>query len=809
MKRFFWGCCKISDRKEKHIRPWELHRRVVLHFLNNPSLRSPRLCEMRPAPPRATLRGLYLLSVSLQSIPECRVTPPGVGAANGQPQRIPASDDHHEFLASRDRRVQQVPLQEHVVLRMQRQDDARVFAPLALVHGEGVRECQFIECLELVIDGPIFIVDGEDLVDAVEFHDDALVAIEDVPVVVVFELDHTVSHGESPSEAFNPRLLGLRIDGGLKFAVELMSPQTRAVHRHQDLDITARIEPESTRDTMCHEFADQIGDLIGLIGSNEIKVGKTRIRMFQWRLMAGVDGVSGGDDATLLRLTEDGRQAYDGNRLRRNEVGQDASRADRRKLVDVADEDEAGVRGDGSQERSGQADIEHRGFVEDEKVSLQWVLGTSAKTAILRGELQKSVDCLRRAAGRFLESFGGTTCGSRQNTRLAFGREDLDDAAHDRRLSDAGAPRDDEHLLRDGLAYRFDLLIGECNAEPFLDPWKRSFDSNPLERMLRCLLQPVDLMGDRPLGSMQSRQPQGDFIVESVLDQALLFEQPFQCGFDDGLGDFGELFDLLDEDGARQSAVSVVGGLLQDMQRGGLGALNGMGIDPESLGELVGRLETDAPDIVGQSVRVFSNLFDGLVAVATIDAKRSSCADAMLIKEQHDPADVPSLFPCFFDVGKFLGADASNVKKQIGVLIEDIQELFAVESHHPLGQLGADAADGSRSEVALHSFGGGGREGLQFIGAELSAVAGIDNPASLGLELLARLYGRGFSDERHRIPPSSDMDLQYAKAGLFVIVRDSSDVALERVLVCHQRCSMGPPKRVGSGRRSPSDSSRS
>ena len=58
-----------------------------------------------------------------------------------------------------------------------------------------------------------------------------------------------------------------------------------------------------------------------------------------------IDAVGVGDDPALGRLTKHLGQAHDGHRRRVDDVRQHLARADRRQLVDVADQDQRGALG--------------------------------------------------------------------------------------------------------------------------------------------------------------------------------------------------------------------------------------------------------------------------------------------------------------------------------------------------------------------------------------------------------------------------------------------------------------------------------
>ena len=78
--------------------------------------------------------------------------------------------------------------------------------------------------------------------------------------------------------------------------------------------------------------------------------------------------MGGGDDLALLFLAVDNRQARDRHLFGGDEVLEDIAGADRGQLVGIAYEQQMGARRYGLEQRGGEARVEHRGFVDDEKI---------------------------------------------------------------------------------------------------------------------------------------------------------------------------------------------------------------------------------------------------------------------------------------------------------------------------------------------------------------------------------------------------------------------------------------------------------
>ena len=112
---------------------------------------------------------------------------------------------------------------------------------------------------------------------------------------------------------------------------------------------------------------------------------------------------------------------------------------------------------------------------------------------------------------------------------------------------------------------------------------------------------------------------------------------------DDCPVDAGQLGGPLDDAGPRDSRQwpSPLS-FLQDVAHGGPGPQRRGAVDAEPLGQLVGRLEADAPDVGGQAIGVVPHELDGLVAVGLVDADGPRRADAVRLQEDHDARGRPS-----------------------------------------------------------------------------------------------------------------------------------------------------------------------
>src|SRR5205823_144082 len=149
-----------------------------------------------------------MVALELQAGEQPRIPPLRTVIADGYAKRLLLPDQHEQSLAPCDPRVDQVPLQQHVVLRGERYHHRRKLRPLRLVDGNRVTQRDFIQFPEVVLHKPIIKADRNLMLDWVDAFNGSDVAVEDLLVIVVLRLDDLVANLESPSEPLDGGLAG-------------------------------------------------------------------------------------------------------------------------------------------------------------------------------------------------------------------------------------------------------------------------------------------------------------------------------------------------------------------------------------------------------------------------------------------------------------------------------------------------------------------------------------------------------------------------------------------------------------------------
>ena len=173
--------------------------------------------------------------------------------------------------------------------------------------------------------------------------------------------------------------------------------------------------------------------------------------------------------------------------------------ADRRQLIDIADEHELRTDAERRGDRAEQHDVDHRGLVDHEEIGVERILGVLVKAAFLRLVLEQAMDRHRFDAGRLAEALRGAP-GRRRERDLARARaRDVDDRLHDRGLADAGAAGDHGAAVAQRRLDRAALLIGELDRGQRLERVDRGHDVER-ERARVTLDDLRELVGARDLG---------------------------------------------------------------------------------------------------------------------------------------------------------------------------------------------------------------------------------------------------------------------------------------------------------------------
>src|SRR5215470_9121290 len=213
-------------------------------------------------------------------------------ATHGNADSRALADQHHQALAARQSGVEQVALKHGIVLSDDRYDDRRILGTLRLVNRVGVGQHDLVELSEWINHRTSIDFDGELTLRVVDVCDEADVAVESVPVVVVLDLHDLVADTVGEAEALDGWLIGgAGIESGLQRQVQGACASPAPMHRAEHLHISDRIETEAGWDALGHDLYDLAGRILGIARFDEIKIAVSS-GVLELRQGSAIDAVS-------------------------------------------------------------------------------------------------------------------------------------------------------------------------------------------------------------------------------------------------------------------------------------------------------------------------------------------------------------------------------------------------------------------------------------------------------------------------------------------------------------------------------------
>src|SRR5262249_5174060 len=124
-------------------------------------------------------------------------------------------------------------------------------------------------------------------------------------------------------------------------------------------------------------------------------------------------------------------------------------------------------------------------------------------------------------------------------------------------------------------------------------------------------------------------------------------------------------------------------------------------LDAELGRDLVGGAEADAPNVAGQTIRVFRDELNGIGTIGFVDAHRPRRADTIAVQEQHDLTDDFLLGPAGDDPLRALRADAGYLAQPRRLLFDDVKHCLTESAYELLCVDRSNAAEHTGGEIFL------------------------------------------------------------------------------------------------------------
>ena len=532
-----------------------------------------------------------------------------------------------------------------------------------------------------------------------------------------------------------------------------MRPGPAAVHGAQHLDVVDRIEAEAPRYPFGHQLPHARGGRVGVVGGNEIEVGRA-FRLSQPGNLAGVHAVGVRDDPAAGRLPELLREPDHRQGLRCNQVAQHLARSDGRKLIDVPHDQHRRFAGHRADQRVHQRDVDHRRLVDDNQVGVDGTFLVALEPPGGWVDFEQPVDGLGRQTGRLAEAARGAARRRAERYGEPSRGEDGEQGIDHRRLADARPPGHHQHLGDEGAADRVSLAGRELQAGSRLDPAERQdgIDLAPGHRPGRERTHPA---GDCLLRLVERRQEEAVGAAHRVGHDRPFRPLVIYCRSYEvrgGLEQFGRLRQQLFR---REAAVTVRQRFEECEADAGLDANRRRLLDTEAHRQGVGGPEADAADVARELVRVLRHHADRVAAVGLVDAHRARRPDPVLVQKDHDLADRSLLGPRFANPRGADRADPFDVAQAVRLGVDHVEDRGAERVHQLRGVDRTDAVDQAGGEIPLDSLLRGGLGRLQEAGPELRAVVPIVNPVAGAVDPLAGSNEGGAPHDRDRAAPAA------------------------------------------------------
>ena len=194
-------------------------------------------------------------------------------------------------------------------------------------------------------------------------------------------------------------------------------------------------------------------------------------------------------------------------------------------------------------------------------------------------------------------------------------------------------------------------------------------------------------------------------------------------------------------------------------------------------------LETDAPDVTGQSVGVLADQGDGIRAIGFVNANGSHGADAVRLEEHHDLSNGLLIGPARGDARDALRADTPQFLQSVGFVLDDVEDVLAEFPHQLPGEMRPDALDHAAAQVFLDTVDRTGWHHLQKARLELDAVITMVVPAAAGLDKLTRLDGSRRAQDGDEVTVTTHLHPEDAESRLLAVAGHAFDQPGERLTV--------------------------
>jgi hypothetical protein len=430
----------------------------------------------------------------------------------------------------------------------------------------------------------------------------------------------------------------------------------------------------------------------------------------------------------------------------------------------------------------------------------------------MRTVLKEPVKCAGRVTCSLAQAFGGPSRGRSQadtGVHLTINRQHGADEGGFPGSRPAG---DNQNFFRQCSSYR--LLLQQCQLEGELlaQPTDGFFGVQlGLKGKKRCQMSQAlchlsfrEIISPKVHGFVVSEGYPG-FRRQFFFDETLLGDLARQGLLQNRPGYFQEFLALIEEPLLRDADMPLVGGLMQHVGETSFRPQGRFRGDAQLPGNLVDGKKTDPGDIHGQAVGIFLHHFERGFAAIFKNPRGKGCADAVSPQEDHELPDVFLVLPGFANLIEAVPADAVDLKKTLGMVVDDFKGARSKAADNALGHDRPNPSDQPGTQVFTDSLDGIGQNRLIAVDLELLAEARVESPGTLHAQYFAWGYGDEIAHHTDGILASGDL---YFNNGITVFfIRKSNPLNRTLDNLSHRSLSIPPsssnnkrlqPPRVGT-----------
>ena len=287
------------------------------------------------------------------------------------------------------------------------------------------------------------------------------IAVENILLIVIANLHNLVAYTQHIARYVNLRLGGRRrIKIFLQQLIQILHAAGILMHRRQHLHPAPVTAGRKLGIGTCYKFRSIL--LVGKLLQRKLAVGTGK----KLRHLPTVNLMRITDNRADLCLTENIFQTYNRHSARTDHILKHRACTHGRQLVNVTDENQTAAAGNCLKQMIGQADIEHRSLIDNNRFRIQRiaVILTEAQTVTRRLIFQQTMHRCCRMTGRISQPACGATGRRSQQNAAACLLQNVQNTLNDGCFTCTGTAGENENTMLQRSINCLPLCLCQCNA---------------------------------------------------------------------------------------------------------------------------------------------------------------------------------------------------------------------------------------------------------------------------------------------------------------------------------------------------------